>query len=296
MPRQILSRACRVALVVTFLAAPSGRCQPPQCRDGDCEPHCPVRPGQFGYYPTQWRRWPEPQRPGEKPRDATTPAAPPRSVIPRVDEESPAETAQATPTAAAIPVTGPVAAPVADRRRLELLAAEADAARLADPAAKREFTARLVTAMLSEADAEVRCLVLALAAGFDTPDAESICAGAFADPDPRVRLTACRVCVDRDGPGGVDHLARRAREDADLGVRLRAVRCLGECGDPAAISRLVALLDDPDPAIRSRATAALARATGRNFGTDVDRWRQWAARPESVPPRWSISSVFRSLF
>ena len=28
------------------------------CRDGACVPYCPVRPGTFGFYGTQWRRWP----------------------------------------------------------------------------------------------------------------------------------------------------------------------------------------------------------------------------------------------
>lgn len=295
MCRQIvrLRVALIATLVVPLLPATPGHGQPPACRDGACEPHCPVRPGQFGYHATRWRRWPAAEPPIEKPRDATTPAVPPRSVVPGADEESPAS-APATPTAATFPA--PAAAPGVDGRRLERLAAEADAARLADPAAKEEFTTRLVAAILSEPDPQARCVVLALAAGFDTPAAESICTGALEDPDPRVRLTACRVCAERRAPDRVERLARRAREDVDLGVRLRAVRSLGDSGDPAAVPRLVALLDDPDPAIQARAMAALARATGHDFGADAERWREWAATPEPLAPRWSLGGVFRRLF
>lgn len=59
-----------------------------RCDAGGCPAHCPVRPEQFGYYPTQWRSWP-----GQGVRQvahfdpATTPVVPPRSQFPTIDEE-----------------------------------------------------------------------------------------------------------------------------------------------------------------------------------------------------------------
>lgn len=59
------------------------------CDAGGCPAHCPVRPDQFGYYQTRWRNWP-----GQGVRQvshfdpATTPAVPPRSQIPTLEEES----------------------------------------------------------------------------------------------------------------------------------------------------------------------------------------------------------------
>lgn len=58
------------------------------CRNGLCHPHCPVRPQEFGFYGTQWRRWP---RQGVVPAGLevpATPAVPPRSAVPKVNEES----------------------------------------------------------------------------------------------------------------------------------------------------------------------------------------------------------------
>jgi hypothetical protein len=58
------------------------------CRDGVCVPYCPVRPQQFGFYGTQWRRWPGSavvQVSGT--RDAG-PVSPPRSAVPGPNEES----------------------------------------------------------------------------------------------------------------------------------------------------------------------------------------------------------------
>lgn len=273
-----------------------------ECREGACAPHCPVRPAEFGHYQTQWRRWPGGEPRADQPRDTSTPAAPPRSLVPEADEESPRRPVDGGPREGVAPAA---AAAVTGRRfeRVERLAEEADAARLTDPAGRQAFTLRLVAALLAEPDPLVRAGYVGLAAGFDTPAAEAICAGALEDPDPRVRLAGCRACAERRGVECVARLAKRARDDADLGVRLRAVRLLGELGassgsgDGAAIPHLVSLLDDPDPAVQSRATAALARITGKNLGTDVARWKEWAAAPDAAPSSgWSLGAAVRSLF
>ena len=61
----------------------------PGCRDGMCVPSCPVRPGHFGYYGTQWRRWPGQGVIQTSAAEAATPVAPPKSAVPGADEESP---------------------------------------------------------------------------------------------------------------------------------------------------------------------------------------------------------------
>lgn len=58
------------------------------CRDGVCHPYCPVRPQEFGFYGTQWRRWPgQGVVPAANLQDAT-PTRPPKSSVPGPDEES----------------------------------------------------------------------------------------------------------------------------------------------------------------------------------------------------------------
>ena len=52
-------------------------------------PYCPVRPAQFGYYGTQWRRWPGAGVVPVSGFEDATPAAPPRLQVPGPDEESP---------------------------------------------------------------------------------------------------------------------------------------------------------------------------------------------------------------
>mgnify|MGYP006267001311 CR=1 FL=1 len=67
------------------------------CRDGKCHPSCPVRPQEFGFYGTQWRRWPgQGIVPAANEQDAT-PARPPKSAVPRAEEESPRQRADELP-------------------------------------------------------------------------------------------------------------------------------------------------------------------------------------------------------
>lgn len=85
-------------------ACDPGVCPPPgrhlaACRDGLCAPHCPVRPGEYGFYRTQWRRWPGQGVMQASAEEAATPAVPPASQIPTAEEESPrsADTEPAPP-------------------------------------------------------------------------------------------------------------------------------------------------------------------------------------------------------
>lgn len=185
--------------------------------------------------------------------------------------------------------------PTADQRMTEL-AAETKAALAAGSAGQAEFTQRLVTEMLGEHDARVRCRILTAAAEFDTPAAVAICKGALQDPDEEVRMEACRVWAKRGGPDAVSLLAGRATSDNELDVRLRALRMLGELKDDRAIPVLAKALEDPDPAVQVRAVGALKQVSGRDLGDDVNKWREWAADPEGTAAEWSIAEGFRRIF
>jgi hypothetical protein len=185
--------------------------------------------------------------------------------------------------------------PTADERMKELQA-RAKAAEGEPRAAQAEFTDRLVKEMLAEHDPRVRCRILEAAADFDTPTAAAICRGALQDPDDRVRMAACSAWARRGGPEAVQLLASRYQTDTELDVRLRALRELGEIGDPSAVPVLAKALEDRDPAVQYRAVAALKEVSGRDLGDDVNRWREWAADPEGSAAEWSVAETFRKLF
>jgi len=76
------------------LACPQCRLPEPQhhghsqCQHGLCPAHCPVRPDVFGFYGTQWRRWPGSGVVQASNNEAATPARPPRAEVPGAQEES----------------------------------------------------------------------------------------------------------------------------------------------------------------------------------------------------------------
>jgi len=280
------------------------------CRDGHCEPHCPVRPDVFGYHATQWRKWPQTTATGQPQPGDVTPAAPPKSAIPKADEESPrrpdmelpapaAARLQSVPPPLPLPERATAAAPgsqVATERRMTMLTADATAAAAGTDVQRAEFTQQLVALLLSEAEPAVRARIVEVAAGFATPAADSICRGAVQDPDPLVRAAACAAWARRGGTDAVPLIAERFHTDQELSVRLRAVWALGELGDQAAIPVLTRALDDPDPAVQYRAVTALKRVTGKDLGDDPARWRAWAANPDERPARWSIIEPLQRLF
>jgi len=58
------------------------------CRDGRCVPYCPVRPHEFGFYGTQWRRWPGQSVVAASDQREATPVVPPRLTVPGPEQES----------------------------------------------------------------------------------------------------------------------------------------------------------------------------------------------------------------
>ena len=159
-----------------------------------------------------------------------------------------------------------------------------------------EFTQDLVRMMLEEHDPSVRSKILETAAEYDTAAATAICAGAMQDPNEMVRIRACDVWAKRGGAEAVQLLATRFQTDADLDVRLRALKMLGKLKDKQAIPVLARALEDGDPAVQYRAVASLKQVSGRDLGNDVNAWREWAADPEAHKAEWSIAEGFRRLF
>ncbi|MFM1903326.1 MAG: hypothetical protein RLZZ440_1226 [Planctomycetota bacterium] len=104
------------------------------CRDGQCVPYCPVRPDRYGYYGTQWRKWPGQQVMQVSNNQAVAPVSPPRSEVPGADEESMNPNAGDLPAPApqaAAPLTAPAPDLLPPRPETE----PAPAARQPEPAA-----------------------------------------------------------------------------------------------------------------------------------------------------------------
>ncbi|MGB8853612.1 MAG: HEAT repeat domain-containing protein [Pirellulales bacterium] len=181
-------------------------------------------------------------------------------------------------------------------QRIKELAEKSKTVKAGEPAEQERFSQEIAAAMVSEHDARVRCAMLDAVVPLGTPMATAICKGAMQDPDPRVRIAGCSAWVTRGGSDAVEMLAARYQSDSELDVRLRALRCLGELGDKAAVPVLAKALEDSDPAVQYRAVGALKKVSGRDLGDDVNKWREWAADPDGSSAEWSIAETFRKLF
>lgn len=180
-------------------------------------------------------------------------------------------------------------------QRIAALRKEAAESLEAGTAAEVRFSQSLIQTLLEEHDPRVRCSIVEIAADFDTPAANAICEGGLRDPDSKVRMTACDVC-GRRGKEAIPLLASCMETDAEIDVRLRAVRALGETGDNAAIAALAIALEDPDPAVQYRAVESLREVTGRDLGNDVNAWRAWAADPAAADSAPTMAETLRQLF
>ena len=119
---------------------------------------------------------------------------------------------------------------------------------------------------------------------------------AATDKEPRLREVACLAMGRLGDSSSIGLLAALLQNDEDLDVRLAASNQLANFSEPLAIQALGTALDDPNPAIQFRAVQSLERASGRDYGRDLELWRAYVRGedpPERVP---SIAERFRTWF
>ena len=72
-----------------------------------------------------------------------------------------------------------------------------------------------------------------------------------------------------------------------MDVRMAATKALGKMKSPEAIQGLAVALEDRDPAMQYVAVESMKTVTGKDYGPNVEAWRQVATGgtppPEHVP-------------
>ena len=97
------------------------------------------------------------------------------------------------------------------------------------------------------------------------------------DDSPQVRIACCESLGQRAETRSVATLAGVVRDDEDKDVRLAAVEALGNIKDPSAVAAIAVALDDRDPAMQFVGVQSMKSVTGKDYGGDVETWRQVAA-------------------
>jgi len=124
------------------------------------------------------------------------------------------------------------------------------------------------------------------------------------DSNPFVRLSALESLSNTYSGDPVDLqtlLISRMKTDPDKDVRLAAVRILGDITpqdkggggrNSLIVSELGNLLHDRVPAIRAEAMQSLHKVTGKDYGSDINRWLQYMRYLQGEVPNLPAERTF----
>jgi hypothetical protein len=164
-----------------------------------------------------------------------------------------------------------------------------------DSQEQREYTDQLARQIQIEPDPLVRQAIIRATGEFRTPLAYQILEAGLRDESSQVRIACCESLGKRAETRCVAALGGVVRDDENKDVRLAAVEALGHIKDPSAVKAVAAALEDRDPAMQFVGVQSMKSITGKDYGGNVETWRQVAVGanvPE--PPAPSIAERIRS--
>ncbi|MGL6225314.1 MAG: HEAT repeat domain-containing protein [Thermoguttaceae bacterium] len=167
------------------------------------------------------------------------------------------------------------------RDRMKLIQQKAKNAQNASATDRNIVVAQLVCEYQDSTDPNMRREAITAIGRIPHPDRIGNLKLALHDPSVPVRVAATQGLV-RNHPKGtkfpeeIEHTLRNLIEnDPDKDVRIMAIQALKEGGktiSPDSLAVLEQCLSDNALAIRYETTGTLAACTGKDYGTNVDRW------------------------
>lgn len=167
-----------------------------------------------------------------------------------------------------------------------------------EPAGEQQRIVDVLTRELAaERDPIVRRHILRTIAACPPAAAETVLIGAMADQDAETRRTVCACLGMRGGKASVQELSRVLTSETNDSVRLAAVKALGQTKDNGSMMPLVEVMAESDPALKNLARESLSAVSGKDYGTNVQAWREFAQHGKTELPEVSIAErISRSLF
>jgi hypothetical protein len=160
-----------------------------------------------------------------------------------------------------------------------------------DPAQREAICQDLAQQIRKEPDSILRGEILRVLGAYGGPTAETVLRAAVRDTDADLRVIVCELWGQRTDAEAARVLEGILTSDSDRDVRMAAARALARSRDPIAVRALGTALDDTDPAMQYRAMASLRESTGKDLGSDVERWRQYV-KTGKVPEDQSLAQRF----
>lgn len=147
------------------------------------------------------------------------------------------------------------------------------------PTAEQErIVAALAAEFPRESEGWVRREMLRTLAQFPQPEAGAVLVSGLSASEVETRRVACEALGTRGDKIAVQELSRVLASDTNVDVRLAAIKALGRAGDKGAMVPLSEAMVDGDPALQIHAQEALVAVSGRDYGNNVQAWREFAQR------------------
>jgi len=153
-----------------------------------------------------------------------------------------------------------------------------------DSPEQRQITDQLARQIQVEPDPLVRQAVVTSIAEYHTPMSQQVLEAGLNDENAAVRVACCRALGKRAETASVASLAGALKQDKDVDVRMAAAEALGKINSPDSMKALAVALDDRDPALQYAGVQSLKAITGRDYGPDVQAWRQVATGEKPTTP------------
>ena len=162
------------------------------------------------------------------------------------------------------------------------------------PASEQSATlAKLTREFDTENDHWVRREQLRTIAAFPDPAAGEVVGRALTDEQVETRRVACDCLGQRGGEVAIRELTRVLGSETDEDVRMSAVAALGKAGDAKALAPLAEAMANGDPAMQAEAHQALTAVSGRDYGTNVQAWRELATNGKTDAAEISFAEKLR---
>jgi hypothetical protein len=156
------------------------------------------------------------------------------------------------------------------------------------PEQQQKIADDLAKQIQGEQDPLLRRHIIRTLGYYNAPVSAVVLKAAINDSDSSARIAACESWGRRGGAEAVEILTGILSSDTDLDVRLAAARAIGQTHEKSAVGNLAEALVDPNPAIQFRVASSLKEISGKDYGTDVNRWRAYAKGESTADPPVSL--------
>lgn len=160
------------------------------------------------------------------------------------------------------------------------------------PDERERVSAELAQQISAESSVPMQREMIRTLAVYRTTTAEAAILTTLKSDSADVRRYACEALAQQGSPAAITTLGEVVGSDTDPDVRKAAARALQSYPDPAAAQALRVALDEDDPAMQKIAMDSLRQISGRDYGNDPSRWREYLQGGDPTPaPPPSIAST-----